>query len=191
MTYEGNDTKEPVDECDPQSPQGGSRRHRSLDRSAGGDRRRARRRRDLRCRRRARKASGGPEDGDRRIVCGDAPSGATTPAGARMQRVHSGAPCAGTTQPSIGGAMLRGGTNGFVQSRNAALRRITRYDPRWASLLCGAMASPSCVSGIARASRGPSTIHAATKNAPRPLHQAMHVRRVQLLRIPACEYLTI
>ena len=27
--------------------------------------------------------------------------------------------------------MLRGGTNGVVQSRNAALRRITRYDPRW------------------------------------------------------------
>ena len=26
--------------------------------------------------------------------------------------------------------MLRGGTNGVVQSRNAALRRITRYDPR-------------------------------------------------------------
>ena len=37
MTYEGNDTKEPVDECDPRSPQGGSRRHRSLYRSGGGE----------------------------------------------------------------------------------------------------------------------------------------------------------
>ena len=36
------------------------------------------------------------------------------------------------------GALLRGGTNGVVQSRNAELRRITSYDPRWgvASLRC-------------------------------------------------------
>ena len=102
----------------------------------------ARRRRDKRCRRRARKASGGPEDGDRRMVREAAPSGATAPAGARMQRVHSGAPCARTTKPSIGGAMLHGWTNGVVQSRNAALRRITSYDPRRgiAFVLCNGIA---------------------------------------------------
>ncbi len=79
-----------------------------------------------------------------------------------------------------GGRCCRAGPTHSSSSRtlHCAATRATTHDG--ASLLCGAMASPSCVSGIARASRGPSTIHSEAKSAPRPLHQAKRVRRVQL-----------